>query len=593
MSKDRVYTLRRLFALSLPYKLTLALAMFALACGSGINLLLPELLRRLVDGGYSGLLFTNTWLVALALVGLFALQGLSFYFRSYLFGVTGQRVMADLRRTLHEAIILQEMSFFDRERASDLVSRLSSDAVLVQDAVSIRLSVLIRYGFQVVLGIILMLFMSLRLTLAIVCVLPLIVFLSMFLGKRLRALSKQQQAELGRASAVAEEGFSGARIVKAFNQEEQESARYSHAIDRVLELGLARTRVSAFFSSFVSFLMNGAIVIVLLIGVQLVGQNVLTAGELTAFMLYGVIVAVSFAFFSSAYAETLQSMGAAERIFEIIDSKPAPRERADWIDLPNRPAGHASLERISFSYPSRAGENVLNEVTISVDPGKTTALVGPSGAGKSTVVALLLKFYEPTGGRITFDGIDMARIDPIDLRRHIAIVPQDPQLFGVSIGENLRYGKPSASREELTEACRKANILSFVESLPQGFDTPVGERGVQLSGGQRQRLAIARALLKDPALLILDEATSALDSENEFLIREAIASLMEGRTCLVIAHRLSTVKNAHKVIVMDEGSVVQEGTHQELSLADGLYRRIVERQDVHTVFVGGEASTLR
>lgn len=580
MAHDKAASLRRLFSLARPHLSALSVAMVALLIGTGINLALPEIVRRLVDHGPDGMLFSRPWATAAFLVGLFGIQAFAFYGRSYLFGIVGQQIVAELRRKLYEALVWREIEFFDRSRASDLVSRLSSDTLLVQDAVSVRMSVLIRYSVQVIFGIILMLVMSARLTLVIVAVIPILVGISMMLGRRLRSCSKRQQAELGASGAIAEESFSGARVIKAFNQENRATARYQAAIQRVLAIGTERARISAFFSSFVSFLMNACIVIVLLIGVRLVVSGGLTAGQLTAFLLYGVIVAVSFAFLSSAYAETVQSLGAAERVFELIDISSGEPKPVDRVSLPDRIAGGIRFERVGFSYPTRPDDMVLRDLSLEIEAGKTTALVGRSGSGKSTIVSLIMRFYDPVSGAIFLDGIPLVNLDSKELRRHIAYVPQDPHLFGVTIAENLRYGKEDATLEELEEACRKASILSFVESLPHGFDTQVGERGTQLSGGQRQRLAIARAILRDPAIMILDEATSALDSENEFLVREAIAAVMAERTCIVIAHRLSTVQRADSVIVIDSGAIVQQGRHDDLCREEGLYRQIVERQEL-------------
>lgn len=556
--------------------------MVGLAAGSGINLLFPELIRRLIDGPYADLLRAAPFAVAGALVSLFALQGLCFYVRSYFFGVIGQSVVATLRRRIFEAIMAQDVTFFDERRTGDLVSRLHADTLLLQDVVSIRLSVLVRYALQVIVGIVLMVCISVRLTVAIVVLVPFLVFFSIFLGKKLRRLSRAQQTELGLATTVAEESFTAVRVVKAFAREAYERDRYATRNETVLDLGVQRARVSAFFSSFVSFLMNACIVLVLLYGFTMVGHGEIATGDLVAFLLYGVIVAVSFAFIASSWAETMQSAGAAERIFEIIDLIPSPGQRA-LSATPSRLeqwSGAVEFEHVSFAYPTRPSVGVLADISFSLPAGESTALVGPSGAGKSTIAALLLGFYSPQRGRIIVDGVDLANVSIDELRRKIAVVPQEPQLFATSIAENLRYGKESASLSELADACARAHILDFVESLPIGFDTPVGERGVQLSAGQKQRLVIARAMLRDPVLLILDEATSALDSENEYLVQQALGVLLRGRTALIIAHRLATIKNCAQLLVMDGGHIVQTGNHETLSRDPGLYSRLVSRQEL-------------
>jgi len=572
----------RIFGLVRPHAGAFIIGMIGLAAGSGINLLFPEIVRRLIDGPYTELFRTNQLSIAGGLVALFALQGTCFYLRSYFFGVIGQRVVATLREKIFGSIMAQEVAFFDERRTGDLVSRLHADTLLLQDIVSVRLSVLVRYAFQVVVGIVLMVCLSVRLTIAIVILVPVLVLFSIFLGKKLRRLSRAQQTELGGATTVAEECFTAIRVVKAFAREAYERRRYGDRNDAVLSLGIERTRVSAFFSSFVSFLMNGCIVLVLLYGLSMVGQGAIATGDLVAFLLYGVIVAVSFAFIASAWAETMQSAGAAERIFEVIDLQPdSPVDTAGSRRL-SLVAWNGAVEfrNVSFAYPTRPSVGVLEDVSFTLHPGESTALVGPSGAGKSTIAGLLLGFYSPQRGQITVNGVDLADLSLDALRRKIAIVPQEPQLFATSIAENLRYGKESATAAELADACRRANILDFVESLPLRFDTPVGERGIQLSAGQKQRIVIARAMLKDPALLILDEATSALDSENEYLVQTALGLLLRDRTALIIAHRLATIKNCGQLLVMESGRIVQSGDHDTLCRRPGLYSQLVSRQEL-------------
>lgn len=574
---SRAVTIGRLLGLVRPHWRPFTWALLALAVGAAINLMFPEVVRRLLDPGVHDLA-VHARFAAFLLIALFIVQGIAFYFRSYFFGLVGQRVVAVVRSRLYDAIICQPVEFFDRRRSADLVSRISSDSLLLQDAVSVRLSVFIRYSVQVVFGIVLMSYISLTLTAVILVIVPLLVGLSFKLGKRLRSLSREQQTELAAAAAVAQETFDGARLVKAFNKEEFESSRFASANARILESGLKRTATAAFFASFVSFLLNCSMVLVLLYGIHLVGAGRLPLGDLTAFLLYGAIVGISFAFLVGGYTEVIQSLGASERIFELLD---LPSSRSgEGLVLKTPIIGAVELRSVNFSYPARPEVPVLHDVTFTLAAGKTTAIVGPSGAGKSTLVNLLLGFYFPSAGSLTFDGVPTHDLDVRALRENIALVPQEQALFAASIAENLRYGKASATVDELRSVCEKTNLLNFIESLPQKFDTQVGERGVQLSTGQKQRLAIARALLRNPALLILDEATSALDSENEHLIQESLAVLLRGRTALVIAHRLSTIKNADTVLVLDHGHVVQEGKHDSLALQPGLYRQLVERQEL-------------
>ncbi len=572
--------LARLLRLALPYRGALILGLIALAGGTGVNLLLPEVIRHFLNEQKLDLLQSSPVLVGGFLLGLFALQGICFYFRSYLFGAVGQKVVNDLRKKLYDAIIAQPISFFDTHRIGDLVSRISADTLMVQDAVSIKISVFIRYALQVAVGILLMVFLSLRLTVLILIVLPILIGLSVVLAKQLRKWSKRQQTELGNATTIAEETIGGVRIVKAFNRTGTESNRFHNSIDQVLFAGLSRTRVSAFFSSFVSFLMNASIIFVLMYGIFLVNQESLSIGDLTAFMLYGVIVAVSFAFLAGGYGEFVQALGAAERIFELLDREKEFEISTTGNEHSLTPPLSIEFKKISFSYPSRQDTKALKDLSFTLEPGTTTALVGPSGSGKSTIVNMLLRFYEPSEGELLFNGKSSDLYSPRTIRSHSALVPQDPQLFAVTLAENLRYGKPDATQAELEKACLEANILDFIESLPDGFETYSGERGVQLSGGQKQRIAIARALLRNPALLILDEATSALDSESEHLIQQALQELMKSRTSLVIAHRLSTIQNADQIVVLQDGKIVERGNHQTLLSQEGLYKRLVEKQDL-------------
>jgi len=575
--------MRNLFRLIKTEPTLFVLALVALAIGSGINLVLPAVIREFLNASPAQYLSEKPFFTAGVLTLLFGAQCVAFYYRSLLFNVLGQRIVTRLRRRLFSSLIEQPIAFFDTHRVGDLISRLGADTMLIQDAISIKLSVFVRYSFQVVVGVIMMMTLSLKLTATIVLVVPVLIGFAIFLGKKLKRLSKEQQAALGAATGVAEESLAAARIIRAFNQEETFAARYQRCAENVLTIGIRRSTVASFFSSFVSFLMNISIVFILLYGISLVFANTLTIGDLTAFMLYGVIVAVSFAFVGSGFTEFIQAMGAGERIFEFIDGDPAGEKPVSASsNSASLPAFNNSItfSNISFAYPSRPEELVLTGLTLNIAAGKTTALVGPSGAGKSTIVALLLGFYPTQEGQILVDGKVLDQNQIRLLRQSFAVVPQEPQLFALSIAENLRLGNQDASNEQLRAVCQKARILDFIDTLEKSFETEVGERGVLLSAGQKQRLAIARALLRDPKVLILDEATSALDSENEHLVQEALEQIMKERTVLVIAHRLATVKNADTVLVLEEGKLLESGTHLELVKQGGLYHQLVERQDL-------------
>jgi len=576
---DRKNLSLRLIGLAKPFSKEILIGMIFLVGGSFINLLFPEVIRRLLNAENLTYISQNTTTVILGLVLLITLQGFCFYWRSYIFGMVGHKAVAKLRKDLFKSLVTQDVEFFDTQRAGDLVSRLATDTVQVQTAVSLNISVLLRYGIQVIVGIILMAFMSVRLTLVIIILLPILIGISIFLGKKLKAASKAMQAELGKANIVAEETLYGVRTVKAFTQEFFEQGRYGSAIDNTLALARFRTWVAAFFASFTSVLMNGAIVAILAIGISLMNQGNLSIGDLTAFLLYGILVAISFAFLSSTFAEFSQALGAADRIFEIID-RDTKVERIGNQAKTNINNGEIIFDNISFAYPSRPDHEVLRSISFTALPGQSVALVGPSGGGKSTIVSLILRYYDPNSGEIIIDGNKIKDIDPSILRSSMAIVAQDPEIFSVTIEEILRYGKNEASQSEMEQACRDANLLEFIESLPKKFATHVGDKGIQLSGGQKQRLAIARAVLKNPKILILDEATSALDSANESLVQEAIHRVMKGRTTIAIAHRLSTVKNSDQILVIKDGQIVERGNHSELISKNGVYFELVTKQEL-------------
>lgn len=571
--------IKRVFSLAVPYWKELAFGMIFLLGGSGINLLFPEIIRRLMDTKNFDLILENSTLILGGLCLLIALQGVCFYGRSFIFGLVGHKAVASVRKQLYEALVGQEVAFFDKNRAGDLVSRLASDTVLLQTAVSLNISVLIRYGIQVIVGIILMAWISIKLTIVLLLLLPVLIGISAVLGKKLRAASKKMHEELGKANIIAEETLYGVRTVKAFVQEGNEALRYGGAIDETLAMARLRTWIAAFFASFSSVLMNISIVLVLGFGLYLLKDNTISVGSLTAFLLYGLIVAVSFAFLSGTYGEFSQALGAADRIFEIIDRSPEI-ERTKSSSLFSISKGEVSFNSVTFAYPSRPEIDVIKNISFSISSGHSLALVGPSGSGKTTITNLLFRFYDPKQGEILIDGVNIASISPAELRGSMAVVAQDPEIFSVTIEQILRYGKPTASQEELRNACKDANILEFIETLPNKFQTHVGDKGVQLSGGQRQRLAIARAILKNPKILVLDEATSSLDSANEALIQEALERIMRGRTTIVIAHRLSTVKNVNSILVLREGSIVERGTHSELISNGGLYKELVDKQEL-------------
>jgi ATP-binding cassette subfamily B protein len=569
--------LRVLVAQLKPYMGRFLGALAALGVGSSINLVFPEVVRRALDEATFPGARENVGLIAGALGLLFVVQAAAFYLRALLFGSIGQRVFSDVRERLFRSIMARDALFFDSTRSGDLASRINSDAALVQDAVSIRLSVILRYGLQVVLGTALMAWMSWRMTAAIVASVVCMVAVSSVFVRSLRAASRAYQSALAALTSYAAECFAGSKIVQALGAQESARQSFRSMNWRVLQSGERRVRVSASFSSGAGLLLNLLLLVVLWYGIHLVGRAELPLSSLAAFALYGAIVAVSFSFLVGAYAELMQSIGGLERVFELMDSStplaaPSMRE-------PGRIEGiTVEVRDVFFSYPSRPSQPVLDGLTFSVKAGQMTGLVGPSGSGKSSLAQLLLKFYAPTRGHITLNGIDLADINEDAVRESIAWVPQDPCLFGFTVFENLIFGNEKLLRQEAERLVQSWKFMDFAAALPDGIDTQLGEQGTQLSGGQRQRLAIARAILRKPSLLILDEATSGLDSETEAQVLDAIRLAIPEATLLVISHRLSTVRGAVSIVVINEGRVFEQGTHEDLKSRRGLYQEYAMRQ---------------
>ncbi len=581
-------TLLRLLRLAGPEKSLIGWGLALLLIGSGTSLLYPQGMRVVVDTalghvpaavaqlGLSRSALVNWAAFAMAAVAL--IQASAAAGRFYLFTIAGERTVTRLRSDLYRRILDQEVAFFDGERTGELMTRLSGDATILQSAVSANISMALRNLVQAMGGIVLLFITSPVLAAMMIAVVPAIALSAVAYGRRVRRLSKEVQDRLAEAGAVAEESLSGLRTVRSFAAEAIEHKRYSRALGDAFELTKKRTIASSTFFAFVSFAGYAAAALVFWYGGRLVSDGKMSVGQLTSFLVYTLIVGFSLGALADLWADFMKAVGAADRVFTLLDR--APKIPPHGGERPEHVNGHVELLGARFAYPTRPEVVVLDHLDLTLHPGEVVAVVGPSGAGKSTIAALLARFYDPIDGEVLLDKRDLRTLDPDWLRRQIGTVAQEPILFSTSVAENIRYGRPDATQSEIEAAARAANADDFVRAFPDGYSTLVGERGVQLSGGQKQRVAIARAILKDPRILILDEATSALDAENEHLVRDAIERLMRGRTTLVIAHRLSTVIDADRVIVLDHGKVVQSGTHSALMAEGGLYRKLVERQFV-------------
>lgn len=567
---------RRLLGLARPEAPMIAAATVALVLGSGLSLLAPQGIRVLMDavGQPNGRAVLDR--AVLALLGVFVLVGVFGFLRAWHFTLAGERVVARLRKDLYAHLVQQEVGFFDAQRTGELMNRLASDTGILQNSVTVNVSMALRFLLQAVGSLAILFWTSWRLTLLMLAVVPFVAVGAVVFARTVRKLSRQTQDALAAASEVAEETLSNIRTVRSFAREGEETRRYAGKVDAAFQLGRRLAVVYGSFQGVMGFAGYAAVALVLWYGGTQVIAGTLSVGDLTAFMLYTLFLAFALATLSSLYADFNKALGASERVFELLDRVPAVVNGRGL--RPDRAEGRIVLERVSFAYPTRPDQPVLRDVDLVLEPGRVLALVGPSGSGKSTVAQLIARFYDPVSGRITFDGHDLTTLDPDWVRARIGAVAQEPVLFAGTIEDNIRYGRPGASAEAVVEAAKAANAHGFVSAFPDGYRTLVGERGVRLSGGQKQRIAIARALLKDPRVLVLDEATSALDSESEHLVQEALERLMRGRTVLVIAHRLSTVKGADRVVVLAHGVVVESGRHEDLVARDGVYRRLVERQ---------------
>lgn len=577
-SKEATKKALRVFQFIKPFKVPFIFGLFVLLLSTVATLAFPKILGNLMDAVKSSSDREVVYFIRI-IIGLFFVIGVAAFLRIYLFGIVAHKSLALLKNKTYEHLISSPMSFFSQKRVGELSSRISADISLLQETFTITIAELIRQAITIPVGLFFLFYISSRLTVFIIAVIPVIALIGIFFGRFIKKLSVTAQDDITDSNKVVDETLHGIANVKAYANEFFEILRYKKSIDLSVETSIKRAKWRGMFIGLIMFVAGSALMAIIWYGLHMVQINEadptkgITIGELLQFALYAAFLGVSFGGTADLFSQLQKSIGATESLMDILE------EKTEEISLtkPNviKIEGNLSFNNVSFSYPSRRDINVLKNISFNVEKGKLLAFVGPSGAGKSTIAALIFGFYKPTEGDVIVDGKNLNEYHLSEIRSQMAMVPQEVMLFGGTIKENIEYGKPGATEEEIFEAAKQANALDFIESFPDKFETLVGDRGIQLSGGQKQRVAIARAILRNPSILVLDEATSALDSESERLVQEALERLMKGRTSIVIAHRLSTIKKADSIIVLDNGKIKEIGTHAELLKKDnGIYKNL-------------------
>lgn len=578
LNREGLKNLSGIFSYMWPYKVPFITGLVLLVISSSLFMVFPFVAGKLIDiaSGKQEWFIQNIGTAALLLLAVLLFQSIVSFFRVFLFAIVTENAMANIRTDLYQRMMTLPMAFFDQNRAGELVSRISNDVSLLQNTFSVTLAELIRQTIILIAGIGLIFYTTPALSIFMLATFPVIVVLAFVFGKFIRKLSKKTQDQLADANVIVDETIQSISSVKSFTSELFEILRYRKSMGGVVKTALRVARYRAAFISFIIFMIFGGIVAVMWYGATLVQSGDMSVGDLLSFVLYTTFIGASIAGIGDLFGQVQKAVGASERILEIQNEDPEqdlsqPKSEVDLY-------GDIHFSQVAFSYPTRQELPVLKGINLKIKAGEKIALVGHSGAGKSTIVQLLMRFYGVSAGAISIAGKNINEIDLTALRAHIGIVPQEVILFGGTIGENIRYGKPEATHQEITEAARQANALEFIQSFPEGFDTLVGERGVKLSGGQRQRIAIARAVLKNPSILVLDEATSSLDSESEHLVQQALDTLMKDRTTIIIAHRLATIREVDKIYVLENGQVIESGTHAELLTEKGAYKNFIDLQ---------------